>query len=74
MSHDHFNKLMLACDQFPKKKKMLDDRASFLDLKSILILLIASFLIEINAKYSEKAGNKNFAKSKFGLYIDGCSS
>ena len=74
LSHDHFNKLMLACDQFPKKIFLSDDRASFLDLKSILILLIASFLIEINAKYSEKASNKIFAKSKFGLYFDGCSS
>ena len=59
---------------FLKRKILLDDRASFLDLKSILILLITSFLIEIDAKYSEKAGDKNFAKSKFGLYFDGCSS
>ena len=74
LSYDHFNKLTLACNQFPKRKFLLDDRASFLDLKPILILLIASFLIEINAKYSEKVSDKNFAKSKFGLYFDGCSS
>ena len=59
---------------FLKRKILSDDRASFLDLKSILILTIASFLIEINAKYLKKASNKKFAKSKFGLYFDGCSS
>jgi hypothetical protein len=36
---------------FLKRKFLSDDRASFLDLESICILLIASFLIEIIAKY-----------------------
>ena len=74
LSHAHFIKLKLACDYFLKRKILSNDRASFLDLKSILILLIASFLIEINAKYLKKASDKRFAKSKFGLYFDGCSS
>ena len=53
---------------FLKRKFLSDDRAWFLDLKSIWIILIASFLIEINAKYLKKAGDENLAKSKFGSY------
>ena len=48
---------------------MSDDRASFLDLKSILILSIASFLIEINAKYLKKASDKNLQSPNLGWLL-----
>ena len=57
-----------ACDQFPKKEILSDDGASFLDLESIWIILIASFLNEINAKYLWNPSDENLSKSKFGLY------
>jgi hypothetical protein len=43
---------------FLKRKFLPDDGASFVDLESICILLIASFLIEINAKNSKKPAMK----------------
>ena len=59
---------------FLKRKFLSDNRALFLDLKSIWILLIASFLIEINAKYSQKAGDKNCQSPNLGCVIDGAFS
>ena len=53
---------------FLKRKILSDDIASFLDLEPIQVSLISSFLIEINAKYLQKAGNEKISKSKFGLY------
>ena len=47
--------------------------ASFLDSESIWILSMASFLIEINAKYLQKASNKNCSSPNLGYIIDGCS-
>ena len=44
---------------FLKRKFFTNCRASFVDLEYIWILSIASFLIEIIAKYPQKAGDKN---------------
>ena len=52
---------------------MQDDGASFVDLESICILLIASFLIEINAKKLEKSGDENCQSPNLGGIIDDCS-
>jgi hypothetical protein len=60
-----------ACDQFPKKEILSDDKESFLDLESILIILIASFLIEIIAKYSQKAGDEICQSPNLVCIIDG---
>ena len=51
---------------------MSEDGASILDLESIWILLIASFLIEINAKYPKKAGDGNCQSPNLGYIIDVC--
>ena len=59
---------------FLKRKFLSDDRSSILDLESVLILLIAFFLIEINAKYLQKAGNKICQSPNLGCIIDVFSS
>ena len=56
-----------------KRKFLADDGASFLDPESIWILSIASFLIEINAKYLQKASNKNCSSPNLVYIIDCCS-
>ena len=54
------------------KGKFLSDDGSFLDLRPIWILLRTYFLIEINAKYSQKADNKNCQSPNLGCIINGC--
>ena len=61
---------------------MSDDRTLFLDHECTLILLIASFLIEINAKYAKLikidkvkiSVSKNCLSPNWGWIIDGCTA